>query len=241
MERWVPLLLLGAVALLAGGGSGDDQVDDEKDDGPTGGGGMYQNKSKPIAVGEIGDPAVAPLIAQIQALWDSKGIDFIEPAQFYTMTKAPHHDGPDPGSDAGPILAIPETASWGRTADFLNTIVREVFAEVARRGGKRSDYRTGGYRPADYNAAVGGAPNSRHVDADAIDIIPLRDVTKNTDILLMSTATVQLRHPNAPIGVGFYGGDGHIDIGGRRHWSGDDHAGKAEKYLAKAQAELGIA
>lgn len=222
----------------SGGATGQD--DDEGGDAP---GGNVENTSKPIAVGEIGDPAVAPLVAQIQALWDSKGIDFIKPAQFYTMSKAPHHDGPDPGSEAGPILAIPDYPTWERTADFLAGPVREVFAEVARRGGNRADYRTGGYRPADYNAAVGGAPKSRHVDGDAIDIIPLRNVTKNTDILLMAIATVYLRHSGDPIGAGFYAGNGHIDVGHphRSTWSGKTVPGKDDKYIAKAKKELAIA
>lgn len=230
--------------------SGDD--DDEGGDAPSGGkGGMFQNQDKAIAVGEIGAPNVAPLVAEIQALWDAKGIprDIIVPAQFYTMSKATHTDGPDPDDKPGPILAIASRATWEHTADFLRDVIVPLFAEVKRRGGKRSDYRTGGFREGygrdghgkdSYNEVTGGADASRHVDGDALDIIPLREVAKNTDILLMSIATMMLTKPSLPIGGGFYAGNGHIDVGGKRHWSGKSVPGKAEKYIARAKKELAI-
>lgn len=252
MKFW-PIAVMGGALALVGvavvfGRKGPLDEDEGKGGGDTpqtGKGGT--NTGKPIAVGEIGDPAVAPLVAQIQLLWDQAGIprNIIVPAQFYTMSKAPHTDGPDPDDLPGPILAIPPYDSWGHTTEFLSKVVVPLFGEVARRGGKRTDYRTGGYRASDYNAAVSGAGDSQHTHADALDIIPLRHVTTNTDILLMSIATMMLTHPNLPIGGGFYGGNGHIDLPAdkthQRHWSGKDHKGKAETYLARAKKELAIA
>lgn len=230
-----------------------DDSDDGGDDAPSGGnmGGKFENQDKAIAVGEIGDPSVAPLVAEIQALWDSKGIprDLIVPAQFYTMSKATHTDGPDPDEEPGPILAIASRATWEHTANFLHDVVVPLFAEIKRRGGKRSDYRTGGFREGygddghghdSYNDVTGGADASRHVDGDALDIIPLRHVAANTDILLMSIATMMLTHPSLPIGGGFYAGNGHIDVGGKRHWSGKTVKGKADEYIARAKKELAI-
>lgn len=256
MKLWPIAVAGGALALVGVAivfgrkgplGTDDDQGNEGGEKAPQKGSGGVTPIKKPIAVGEIGDPAVAPLVAQIQALWDSKGIphNVIVPAQFYTMSKAPHVDGPDPDHEAGPILAIPDYDTWEHTADFLAKVVVPLFVEVERRGGSRGDYRTGGYRPADYNAAVGGAGDSQHVHADALDIIPLRHPTENTDILLMSIATIMLTHPSLPIGGGFYGGNGHIDLPEnkthQRHWSGEDHAGKAEKYIERAKKELAIA
>ena len=257
MKLW-PIALAGAavvtmaaIALRGRKATGTGPLGNDEDEGgdapPDGGHVNAPKVKKPIAVGEIGDPAVVPLVAQIQLLWDQKGIphDVIVPAQFYTMSKAPHVDGPDPDHSAGPILAIPDYDTWEHTSDFLAKVVVPLFAEVERRGGKREDYRTGGYRAADYNAAVGGAGDSQHTHADALDIIPLRHVTTNTDILLMSIATIMLTHPSLPIGGGFYAGNGHIDLPEnkthQRHWSGKTVSGKAEKYLDRAKKELAIA
>ncbi len=240
-------LALVGVAVVFGRKGPLDPDEGEGGDTPQKGSGNVTKVKKPIAVGEIGDPAVAPLVAQIQLKWDQAGIprDIMVPAQFYTMSKAKHADGMDPDDEPGPILAIPDYDTWDHTTEFLAKVVVPLFAEVARRGGKRSDYRTGGYRPADYNAAVGGAGDSQHVHSDALDILPLRHVTANTDILLMAIATIMLTHPSLPIGGGFYGGNGHIDLPEnktkQRHWSGKKHAGKAEKYLARAKKELAIA
>lgn len=225
------------------GAPGPNPGDDEDGGDAPGDDTMFQNKEKPIAVGEAGDPAVAPLLAEIKVLWASKGIDpaLMTPEQFYTMPKAPKKDGPDPDSKAGSILAIAPRATWGRTAVFVSEIVQPVFRDIIAHGGERSDYRVGGYRPADYNDAVGGADASRHVDGDAIDIIPVRDTKTNTDLVLMAIARLWVRHPNAGLGFGAYAGNGHVDMGTRRHWDGKTVDGKAEKYIARARAEENIA
>jgi Peptidase M15 len=219
---------------------GDDE--DGGQDAP-GAGGMFQNHEKPIAVGEAGDPIIAPLVAEIQQNWDAAGIprSLMTPQQFYVMTKAPHVDGPDPDHEKGPILAIAPRATWERTMEFLHDVVMPIFADIEAHHGSRSLYRVGGYRPADYNDAVGGADASRHVDGDALDIIPIKAVPTNNDLLLMAIARFVVKHPDAPIGFGAYAGNGHVDIGGRRHWDGKTVKGKAQKYLDRAKAEENIA
>lgn len=204
---------------------------------------MFQNTEKPIAVGEAGDPIVAPLLAEIQTIWDAHGIpaSLMTPAQFYLMTKAPHADGPDPDQSKGPILAVAARATWRRTAQFLRDIVAPIKADIEAHGGDWDNYRFGGYRPVDYNDAVGGAPRSRHVDGDGLDIIPKRDVKKNNDLLLMAIARLVAKYPGAPIGFGAYAGNGHVDIGGRRSWDGKTVDGKAAKFLDRARQEQNVA
>lgn len=233
--------LVGRSKGAPGPNPGDD--DDEGGDSPGGSNTMFQNTEKPIAVGEAGDSDVAPLLAELHQLWASKGIDpdILTPEQFYAMPKAPKADGDDPGDEKGSILAIASRNTWGRTAVFVAEIVQPIFRDLIARGGDRSEFRLGGYRPADYNKAVSGAPASRHVDGDALDIIPTHEIKANTDLLLKTIASFVVRHPAAPLGFGAYRSNGHIDMGGRRHWSGDTVAGKADKYLEAAKEELNIA
>jgi len=244
---------VGAFAVLAGRrkvASVDDGADDEQDD-PPGDNSMFQNDDKAIAVGEATDPGVAPLLEEIQANWDRRGIPraMLTPAKFYTMTKATHVDGPDDDDDEGPVLAIASRATWANTENAVADLFVPIMQDVEAHGGKRSDYRIGGFREGhgsdgkgkgSYNAATGGAGKSRHVDGDAFDIIPIRAVTKNTDVLLLAIARLKVRNPKAPIGFGAYKGNGHVDLGGNRMWSGKTVPGKAEKYIAKAKAELNI-
>lgn len=216
-----------------GGDEGDDMINQ----------GKFENTEKPIAVGEATDPKVAPLVAEAQALWDSLGVPRhgIDVVRFWTMSKAPLDDGPDEDDVATRPIAVPPRATWERSGVFLRDVVVPILRDYERRGGKLSELRFGGYRPADYNAAVSGAPKSRHVDGDGIDIIPTKNVTANADRIIMAIARFKVDHPNDPIGFGAYAANGHVDIGGRRNWSGDSVPGKAEKYLARAEQETRIA
>lgn len=245
------------VALVAGrkgaSGGATGQDDDEGGDAPPGGsGGMFQNQDKAIAVGEAGDPAVAPLLAEMRVWWEQAGIDLslIDPTQFYVMSKATHTDGPDPDEKAGAILAIASRSTWERTTEFVATVLQPILRDIIRRGTPRGNFRIGGFREGygrdgkgtgSYNDVVGGAAGSRHVDADAADIIPTRGNPKTAHDILMAIAVFREQHPKAPIGFGAYGGNGHVDIGGRRHWSGSSNSGKAEKYIKLAKQELAVA
>ena len=228
----------------------DTDPGEDEDDMPSTGE-KFENQDKAIAVGEKGDPSVAPLLAEIRAMWVNRGIDLgiIDPVQFYTMSKATHADGPDPDDEPGPILAIASRATWANTTEFVATVLEPVLEEFSRRGGVLSELRFGGFREGygsdgkgtgSYNDATGGAPKSRHVDGDAADIIPKKNVSANTDRLLMAIASIKVRNPKKPIGFGAYAGNGHVDLGGSRHWSGDSVPGKAEKYLDRARKESAI-
>lgn len=219
--------------------SADDPPEDEPADEPGGSNvGKFQNNEKPIAVGEATDPKVAPLLAEIRQLWMSYGIrpDVIVPEQFYTMTKAPKDDGPDEDNIASPILAIAPRATWQRTAGFIGAHVQPIV--LAYRDGdpsRNDDLRFGGYRPADYNDAVGGAENSRHVDGDAADIwLKGSAMTRpNKQRLFLLAAKHVIDHPKDPIGFGAYTWDVHVDIGGRRTWERGDEWIHRAKNLEK--------
>lgn len=208
---------------------GDDVIDQ----------GKFENNEKPLAVGEATDSSIAPYVAEAQQIWDDFGIprDVINVVQFWTMSKAPLDDGDDADNVGSRPVAVAPRATWERTAEFVADVVMPILRDFERRGGDLNDLRFGGYRPADYNAAVSGAPKSRHVDADAIDIIPKRSATKNADLILMAIARFKVDHPDDPIGFGAYSSRGHVDIGGRRNWSGETVPDKAEKYLKRAEEE----
>lgn len=211
---------------------GDDVIDQ----------GKFENNEKPLAVGEATDSSVAPYVAEAQQIWDDYGIprDVINVVQFWTMSKAPLDDGDDDDAVGSRPVAVAPRATWERTAEFVADVVVPILRDFERRGGDLDDLRFGGYRPADYNDAVDGAPRSRHVDADGIDIIPRRNATKNADLILAAIARFKVDHPSDPIGFGAYAGNGHVDIGGRRNWSGKTVPGKAEKYLKRAEDEARV-
>jgi hypothetical protein len=184
-------------------------------------------------------------LGQIRSIWLAKGIDlnYIDPVQFYTMSKAPLDDGPDPDDEKTRPMVIPPVATWDRTADFVADVVVPVLKDIERRGTPRKYVRTGGFRNPDYNDAVGGAPKSRHVDGDAVDLIPVGNAPAGTvDDILMAIFVFREAHPSWPIGAGAYAGNGHIDVGHphRDTWSGKTVPGKDDKYIAKAKKELAV-
>lgn len=248
-------LALVAVRKRKGGAAPSPKDDDEHEeheehDIPPGGS-MFQNNDKVLAVGEANDPNVLPLLTEIRELWRSKGVDLsaIDPTQFYVMSKATPKDGPDPDEKPGPILAIASRATWDRTATFIANVVQPIMQDLARRGVQRSQYRFGGFREGygsdgkgkgSYNTVVGGAKASRHVDGDAVDIIPTGGTGTGHKILL-AIARFKVDHPNDEIGFGAYSNRGHVDIGGDRTWDGDSVPGNAEKYLKLARQEKAVA
>ncbi len=229
---------------------GGETTDTGDDDIPSGGD-MFENQDTVMAVGEATDPSVKPLLDRIRDDWKRRGIDLsvIDPAQFYVMSKATHKDGPDEDEKPSAIIAVASEATWDRTGDFVAEVLEPILKDIVRRGTKRSHVRLGGFREGygsdghgtgSYNKVVGGAKNSRHVDGDASDIIPTGG-SGTAHNILMAIARFKVDHPGAPIGFGAYANNGHVDIGGRRNWSGDSVPKKAEKYIALAEKEAAIA
>jgi len=77
-----------------------------------------------------------------------------------------------------------------------------------------------GYRPPDYNKAVGGAPSSTHLWFAALDLYP---PSADRSRLGLEGAKLYLKHSGEAIGLGIYGkpnpSDIHLDTGkSRRTW-----------------------
>jgi hypothetical protein len=201
---------------------------------------------KHLAAGEATDPAVAPLLTELQQQFDAAGITRITAFDACVMTKAPLTDGPDPDRDKTRPIAIPPRHLWAgfvASAKEVDTVLVEELADI--------EVRVTGYRPADYNKAVGGAGDSSHVRATAFDVWVSRAVilayyNADTDAEQDAAAAVLQEHrrriklafarrfiAGGKVGFGVYTNDIHVDFNdlrGRRTW------GDATEWAKKARA-----
>lgn len=157
---------------------------------------------EPIAVGPPEDTAISALLDEMRAAWDAQGVDTtISPREFTRLRKAP-----------GQPSAIPPRSSWADTGRFLAAVWNPL-----RRGLGQPINVVNGYRPADYNAAVGGAPKSLHVRGLALDLKPTEPGA--ADRLALGAAALYLTRGQAiRMGLGIYGLSSpsiHVDAFGR--------------------------
>lgn len=236
-------------------GPGDLDPDSPPDDDPGEiGGDPVTPVSKigtPIKVGEATDPLVAPYLASLATTFINKGVNIerVSPFALTVMTKAPLTDGPDPDDDKTRPVAIPPLEMW----DGLSTvaaIVSQVTSQITI-AGQHIAWRVTGYRPKDYNAAVGGAPKSRHIYGDAIDVWLPMSLIVNGPAAVRSEAREKLRmafaryivahQKTSGLGFGFgvYTNDVHLDIGRKAGsivtWE------QGAEYINKAKKELNVA
>jgi hypothetical protein len=193
------LLALAAFA-AALAGSGEARADDESDDREPD---PRPKGSAPGALlaGAPTSPEVAPMLAQLDALLASAGHTWTSARELLTMRKAPRIGGELP-------VAIPPPELWPNILPVLELV----------RGLDPRPPIVSAYRAPDYNAAVGGAPNSAHTWFRALDLglePPLRSST--LDVLLAAYRAGE------PLGLGVYGYPKarrvHVDLGhGRRTW-----------------------
>jgi hypothetical protein len=203
--------------------------------------------AKPI-VGERTEARVETELAELADQLDVAGVKRITAVDLVVMSKAPVTDGPDPDNDRTRPLAIPPRVLWPaliRTALVVDEVVRGPTLESV-------DLRFTGYRPADYNKAVGGT-GTAHVWACAIDVwvgnrllgayhaAPVgkaRDKVADAiedarEKLKLAFAARYLVDPRRRMGFGVYTNDIHFDVEHthadqlRRTW------GDAQTYLRK--------
>jgi hypothetical protein len=211
---------------------------------------------KHLAAGEATDPAVAPLLAELQKRFDKAHITRFTARDACVMSKAPLTDGPDEDDDKTRPIAIPPREYWDgfvHAAKEVDTVLVEDLADIP--------VRISGYRPPDYNAAVGGAPDSSHLRADAFDVWVTKKVidtyivaeraykanpTPETKQARNEARAVLTEHRRriklafaayynrgGKVGFGVYLNDIHVDINdkeGRRTW------GAAREWAKKARA-----
>lgn len=205
---------LGAMALIFGSKKGPGTTGAT---GSTPAGGPYPdlppspkgNYGKPIAVGHRGDPVIDEILAEMAATFTDLGVDlaWVQPWEVVRMYKAP-----------GKPLAIPPREYWPRMAQTL----REVYVPLAQQMaeyGVKLEIRNG-YRAPDYNAAVGGAPNSRHQSGEALDVyVDKANSSPKNRVLLAQTLARQYinQRPGLEMGFSAYGSptpsNVHMDTG----------------------------
>ena len=106
---------------------------------------------------------------------------------------------------------IPPTSDWPNLVAALR-FIREQIVPVVGPVEPVSVYRN-----AALNACAGGAATSTHREMGAVDIVPLRPVTR--EALMMSLCLIHAAQRESPVGLGFYKGlRFHIDARKHREW-----------------------
>lgn len=250
---WIGLAALGVGALMLTG------------DGPSGGTDVKVPKpvtkrpGAPMAIGEFTDPSVAPLLALLKARFIARGIDLelVPVWPLVVMSKAPAKDGPDDDDVATRPGAIPPLELWDGFVEgawILYQILLSMPPSMRKRV-RQTGFRSG-FGPNDYNSAVGGADNSRHVWADAFDLwVPseliaraskgdaaaVAEIKEFREALKMAIARYIVKHrKDAGWGFGAYTNDAHFDLG-RKTAGTITTWEQGRKYIDRAKAELGIA
>lgn len=170
---------------------------------------------KPIASGEYSAPGVAARLAEMDESLRFAGVVHFNARELCLLRKA---------KPLGKFYAIPPRTMWPK---IIATLMR--IAEPLREAYGGPLVVKSGWRPADYNGAVGGAPGSRHVRFEAIDL-----TCDDVDRLRNLAADLWVRTPDEPFGLGLYAGNIHVDFGYRRRVWGSR---KAEVVDARARLE----
>lgn len=106
---------------------------------------------------------------------------------------------------------IPPTTDWPNIVATLR-FIREQIVPVIGPVEAVSVYRN----PA-LNVCAGGAETSTHREMGAVDMVPLRPVTR--EALMTLLCNIHQAHPGDPVGLGFYKGlRFHIDARKHREW-----------------------
>lgn len=115
---------------------------------------------------------------------------------------------PRPYYDEPPAELWPNLVEAARLAQR----VRDIY------GGPLRAYN--GWRPQWYNDAVGGAPDSWHTRAGAIDLTPASPVTADKVERLHAAAAQAIDELGPDTGgLGIYSTAAHVDIGPKRSWN----------------------
>ena len=161
-----------------------------------------------MLAGDPKDPEISALLREFDDYLASYGAGKYTCAEeMFGMPEAPRIEGRRP-------VAIPPRTLWANAIPTLR-----AFDEIREQWGRPLPIR--GYRPVDYNAAVGGAPRSIHQWNGAIDI-KIRDSgatqSERTDFALL-VARYTLDNPDDTWGFGVYNDPPttvHLDSGYRR-------------------------
>lgn len=148
---------------------------------------------------------------QLDSLLDDAGIEFFSARELGNLDN-PQWDGPD--------RSLPSEAHLSRIVDTLR------LADEIRRVWGGPLQVVSGYRPAEYNAHVGGSPRSQHVEFRALDLQPTGDFGLDRFFTVVRSVVAGARVAGWNVGLGlYYDGEGrfaHIDTkaktGHQRSW-----------------------
>jgi hypothetical protein len=164
-----------------------------------------------LIAGDPKDPEIAALLIEFDDYLKSYGAGKYTCAEeFFGMPEAPRIDGRRP-------VAIAPRNLWPNAIPTLR-----AFDQLRAQWGRPIPIR--GYRPRDYNAAVGGAPRSIHQWAGAIDMKVKQqgyNASERQDFAILA-ARYTLDNPGLQWGFGVYNDPPttvHLDTGyQRRSW-----------------------
>lgn len=162
---------------------------------------------EPLIVGQRGNPEIEALLREMDDEFSSQGVDLgVATAAEVTRMGSRH--------------GIPPRSTWLGMARTL----REVFMPIRQQVG--FPIRIGGYRSPEYNASLDGAPSSRHMWFEAIDMNPTSGSAKDKRRVALAAAQLYRSRGSAlRMGLGIYGyptprSGTHVDTGWKmRTWA----------------------
>ena len=141
---------------------------------------------------------------RLDSLLDDAGIEFFSARELGKL-HSPDWDGPD--------HSLPSEAHLTRIVDTLR------LADEIRRVWGGPLQVVSGYRPAEYNAHVGGSPRSQHIEFRALDLQPTGDFDLDRFFDVARSVVAGARVAGWNVGLGLYHeGEGsfiHVDVGAR--------------------------
>ncbi|MXP46112.1 hypothetical protein GRI43_01735 [Altererythrobacter luteolus] len=119
-----------------------------------------------------------------------------------------------------PAFLIPPRDKWMNIIPVLTLMRDQIVPEIGKVEVQSS------YRTTDFNACVGGARRSRHLEFSAVDLVPVGDIA-NADLFRRLCAVQRNLGPQSRLGLGAYfdpekadnaSGRFHLDVSGYRSW-----------------------
>jgi len=116
---------------------------------------------------------------------------------------------------SGPRFEVAPVSAWQHISETLSYVkkhVQPVIGEVEA---------VSGYRNEGLNACSGGAKQSAHRHFYALDLVPVKEVSR--DSMIRSLCAIHdFRGQEYDVGLGFYNGNRfHVDSKGFRRWGSD--------------------
>jgi hypothetical protein len=155
------------------------------------------------------EPAARAQVLSFKTFLDMKHVDTVIPTWQLVRTASMWRDC------SGPRFEVAPVAEWqhiSETLGYVKNHVQPVIGQVEA---------VSGYRNGDLNQCSGGARESAHRHFYALDLVPLKPVSREGMIHSLC-AIHDFRGRDYDIGLGFYTGNRfHVDSKGFRRWGAD--------------------